>query len=68
MSENEKRAQAAVQAMLAVWKYSALTDPDSLTDLLADLMHFASQYSVDFDRSLFQARANFQAETTGEEL
>lgn len=67
MTENAKRAQSAMQAMLAVPKYSVLTDPDSLTDLLADLMHFASQRGIDFDRSLFLARANFQDETHGEE-
>lgn len=68
MTENEKRSQSAMQAMLAVSKYSVLTDPDSLTDLLADLMHFADQHCIDFDRSLFLARANFQDETAGEEL
>lgn len=67
MTENEKRAQSAMQAMLAVRKYSVVSDQDSLTDLLADLMHFASQYSLDFDRSMFLARANFQAETAGED-
>ena len=67
MTENVKRAQSARQAMLAVRRYSAVSDPDSLTDLLADLMHFASQHGLDFDRSMFLARANFQAETAGED-
>lgn len=41
-----------------------LNEPDILTDLLADLMHYAaSRDNLDFDKALDTARGHFAAET-----
>ena len=59
----QQRIYAAEAALTA---HGALKDPDaseaSLADLIADLMHFADHYEIDFDFALLNARVNYDAE------
>lgn len=61
--DNEKRIYAAEAAIAA---HATLKDPgaseQSLADLLADLMHFADRYEIDFDFALLNARVNYDVE------
>ena len=69
---NEDRAAWAQQACDT---FARVTNMDTagedmhtiMCDLLANMMHLASQRGVDFDRVLWIARSHFDAETDGEE-
>lgn len=60
---NEERVYAAEHALTAhsTFKKSEANE-ESLTDMLADLMHYAKHYEIDFDFALLNARMNFDAE------
>ena len=61
--DNGRRIYAAEHALS---EHAKVKDPgaaeQSLTDLLADLMHFAKHYDLDFDLALLSARANYDVE------
>ncbi len=61
---NEKRINAAEQALEA---HTQVKDPGTdeinFGDLLADMMHYARQYNIDFELELSMARRNFEAES-----
>lgn len=73
VERNEERAacaQAAVEAYAAakidnttdLWDFSAQDAQDRLTDLLADLRHWASQNGLDFEQSLRSSQSHFECE------
>lgn len=57
-----QRAAWAEEALLAFRKESRCDHEDSLGDLLADLMHWASFTGFDFDLALDRARMHYDAE------
>jgi hypothetical protein len=57
-----QRAAWAETALLAFSKESRSNHEDSLGDLLADLMHWASLTGFDFDLALDRARMHYDAE------
>lgn len=68
-------AQRAAWAETALLKYSIAKEggeelydiPESvLTDILADLMHYAARESIDFNRCLDQATGHYEAEVSEE--
>jgi hypothetical protein len=62
---NEDRAVRAVTA-LKQYMDEDFDEPTNITDLLADLMHFAAQQDIDFDRCLETAEIHFNAEKDDE--
>ncbi len=61
---NSARANRATQALTA---YYGEIDECTLTDLLADILHWCDEHEEDFEQSLQQARNHHWAETHGEE-
>ena len=66
MTTNEQRAQRAWQA---TWRYhQECDDPDgdttdeTITDLLADLMHFCDEQGIEFDSCLRMANSHYNSE------
>jgi hypothetical protein len=52
---------------LACFKEMSETDPaDALSDLLANLMHWAEAAKLDFDQELARAKFNYQCERVQE--
>jgi hypothetical protein len=63
---NEDRAVRAVPA-LKQYMDADFDEPTNITDLLADLMHYAAHQDIDFDRCLETAEIHFHAEKDDEE-
>jgi len=68
---NEQRATAALAALERVDKYQPLhtqegIDPDSIADLVADLLHLARRNQIEPDYVIETAKINFQAEVEEE--
>lgn len=62
------RAEAALEAWLAKsGEDGPITDPATLADLLADLMHWCDREGIDFDDARESAGLNYAAEVGGEE-
>lgn len=61
--DNKTRIHAAAAALAT---YGMFKDPatakESLSDLLADLMHLAGHYDIDFGFALLNARMHYDAE------
>jgi hypothetical protein len=63
---NEARLGWAAQAVRAFQEATGADDEDALSDLLADLMHWADRNKYDFDAALLRARDHYHAETLGD--
>jgi hypothetical protein len=67
--QKEMNAQRVDRIADRVWpqykKRICDTTPDFVTDLLADLMHFAHAQGIDFDNQLRIARDHFYCEQNG---
>jgi hypothetical protein len=63
---NEARSTWAAQAIDAFRDATGTDEEDALSDLLADLMHFADRRHHDFDAALLRARDHYEAETLPE--
>jgi len=67
LTENERRIESG-EAMLLRYVSSVRLDGESaLIDVLADLLHTAKAYSLDFDNSLRIARSHFVSEQKDKE-
>jgi hypothetical protein len=64
---NEQRARWAGLAVTAFQKATGTDDEDALSDLIADLMHWADRNNFDFQAALIRGRDHYEAETLGEE-
>lgn len=68
---NEDRAKIACLALAAFAKKVGLNFPmemkETVTDFLADLMHYCSEENLDFDSLLKDAKAHFESEDAEEE-
>ncbi len=60
MLRNDQRAERAAAALDTVYSQ----DREGVTDLLADLMHYADRERIDFEQALKTARHHHQTETT----
>jgi hypothetical protein len=61
---NEERAAAALEALSGA-KYQgdrAVTDPEDISDLVADLLHLARSLGIEPDYIIHTAQMNYQAE------
>ena len=68
MRDNETRAAAALEALRGE-KYQgdrAVTDPEDISDLVADLLHLARSLDIEPDSILETAKMNFDAEVEEE--
>jgi hypothetical protein len=63
---NNDRASWAGIAIKAFIAETGTDEEDVLTDLLADLMHWADRNNYDMDAALERARGHYEAETGGE--
>jgi hypothetical protein len=58
---NKERAASALQAIEAVTKYDPY-DPDSIVDLVTDLLHLAQQVGTDPEYVIRTAKIHYDAE------
>lgn len=65
---NEQRAAWAGTAIHAYQKATGSDDEDVLSDLLADLMHWAEKNNYDFDAALIRAHGHHDAELSDREI
>jgi hypothetical protein len=65
---NDDRAAWAEHAMAAFQVATGTDDEDALSDLLADLMHWADRAKYDFDAALIRGRDHYEAEMMGDGL
>lgn len=69
--QNRRRAKAGAAAIAAHGKKTGLTKADGrmtqLSDLLADLMHWAAQSKTGFQSALEKARGLYEPESRGKE-
>ena len=63
---NHERAEWAGLALKAFIHASGTDEPESLGDLLCNLMHWSDRENFDFDAALDRARVHYEAETAGE--
>jgi hypothetical protein len=63
---NFDRASWADKAISAFREATGTDREDTLTDLLADLMHWSDRAGFGFDEALDRAREHYGAETRGE--
>lgn len=64
---NGRRAAWAGRAVAEFQHATGTDDEDALSDLLADLMHWADRNNYDFDAALLRGRDHYAAETAAEE-
>jgi hypothetical protein len=66
---NDANEEHAVRAVTALKQYMDVDfdEPANITDLLADLMHYAAQQDIDFHRCLETAEAHFNTEIEEED-
>ena len=62
---NDSRATWAALAVTAFQHATGTDDKDALSDLLADLMHWADRSKFHFEAALVRAQDHYQAETSG---
>ena len=62
MSMNKKRAGWAAEAIDTFQETTQTDDEDRMSDLLCDLMHYADQNDIDFERELHRARHHHNVE------
>jgi hypothetical protein len=65
---NDSRGGWAGAALSTFMKETGTDQEDAITDLLADLMHWADRNGCDFHAALERARLHYEAETAGERL
>lgn len=63
---NHNRARWAGVAVAAFQRETRTDDEDVLSDLIADLMHWADRRNYDFEAALLRGRYHYEAETSGE--
>ena len=63
---NENRATWAGSAIARFMLVTGTDQEDALSDLLADLHHWADRNNYDFAAALDRARGHYSAETLGE--
>jgi hypothetical protein len=61
--KNDDRASWAGKAIKAFQAETGTDDEDALSDLLADLMHWADRNNYDFEAAVERARGHYEAET-----
>jgi hypothetical protein len=64
---NDDRATWAGAAIAAFQQANRTDDEDVLSDLLADLMHWADRQKYDFEAALFRAKSHYVEETAAEQ-
>jgi hypothetical protein len=65
---NDKRADWAAAAVISFMRTTGTDEEDALSDLLADLMHWADRANYDFDAAFHRARDHYEAETAEVDL
>jgi hypothetical protein len=65
---NDKRALWAGIAVVAFQQATGTDDEDALSDLLADLMHWADREHYFFDAALLRGRAHYEAEACEDDV
>lgn len=63
---NDDRASWAGQAVKAFQNATGTDDEDALSDLLADLRHWADRQNYDFEAALLRAQDHYEAETAAD--
>lgn len=60
---NAQRSDWADRAITAFRRASGVDEEDTLSDLLADLMHWSDRNNYDFEAALFRAQDHYASET-----
>ena len=66
-AQNDERAKWAAQAIEAFELATCVDREDALSDLLADLMHWADRNGLDFSAEIARGRMHYEAETEAED-
>ena len=63
---NDKRSTWADEALATFMKTTGTDMEDALSDLLADLRHWADRHGQNYDREAIRAECHYEAETNEE--